>query len=39
MQALLTSRGYDLSGMVQLLDPSDPELFYSKKLREAFCSR
>jgi ribosomal protein S18 acetylase RimI-like enzyme len=33
MQALLTARGYALSGIVQDLDPGDPEVFYSKRLR------
>jgi GNAT superfamily N-acetyltransferase len=33
MQALLTARGYTLSGIVQDLDPGDPEIFYSKRLR------
>jgi Acetyltransferase (GNAT) family len=33
MQALLTARGYALSGIVQDLDPGDPEIFYSKRLR------
>jgi GNAT superfamily N-acetyltransferase len=33
MQALLTARGYVLSGIIQDLDPGDPEIFYSKKLR------
>ena len=33
MQSLLNSRSYRLSGVVQDLDPGDPELFYSKQLR------
>jgi ribosomal protein S18 acetylase RimI-like enzyme len=33
MQALLTKRGYALSGVVQDLDLGDPEIFYSKTLR------
>jgi GNAT superfamily N-acetyltransferase len=33
MQALLNARGYALSGVVQDLDPGDPEMVYSKKLR------
>ena len=33
MQSLLNARGYGLSGMVQDLDPGNPELFYSKQLR------
>jgi GNAT superfamily N-acetyltransferase len=33
MQALLTARGYALSGIVQDLDPGDPEILYSKRLR------
>jgi ribosomal protein S18 acetylase RimI-like enzyme len=33
MQTLLTARGYALSGIVQHLDPGDPEIFYSKRLR------
>jgi ribosomal protein S18 acetylase RimI-like enzyme len=33
MQALLTARGYALSGIVQDLDSGDPEIFYSKRLR------
>jgi ribosomal protein S18 acetylase RimI-like enzyme len=33
MQALLRSRKYILSGIVQDLDDGDPELFYSKRLK------
>jgi hypothetical protein len=33
MQALLASRQYVLSGVVQDLDERDSELFYSKRLR------
>lgn len=33
MQALLASRRYVLSGVVQDLDEGDPELFYSKRAR------
>ncbi len=33
MQALLASRKYVLSGVIQDLDEGDPEVFYSKQLR------
>ncbi len=34
MQALLEKQGYTRSGVVDDLDPGDPELFYSKRLKE-----
>jgi ribosomal protein S18 acetylase RimI-like enzyme len=34
MQRLLEGLGYRLSGMVDDLDPGDPELFYSRRLRD-----
>ena len=33
MQCLLQARNYVLSGVVEHLDPGDPELFYSKQVR------
>jgi len=33
MQALMDKLGYTRSGMVDDLDPGDPELFYSRQLR------
>lgn len=35
MQRLLEGLGYRLSGMVDDLDPGDPELFYSRGLDDA----
>lgn len=32
MQQLLASRGYQLTGFIDNLDPGDPELFYFKRL-------
>lgn len=34
MQALLTSRGYQSSGVVENLDEGDPELIYLKRLAQ-----
>jgi ribosomal protein S18 acetylase RimI-like enzyme len=34
MQRLLEGLGYGCSGMVDDLDPGDPELFYSRRLRD-----
>jgi GNAT superfamily N-acetyltransferase len=33
MQRLLASRGYELTGFINNLDPGDPELFYFKRLK------
>ncbi len=35
MQSLLQNLGYKRSGMVDDLDPGDPELFYSRQLKSA----